>query len=167
MQHDKGNDDVKHVAELIDGIKVSMLTTMAGGTGLRSRPMYTQDIPFDGTLWFLTSANSAVVSEIQSEPEVHLSYGHPGKQTYVSVNGRATVSSDPGRIAELWKPAYKVWFPRGKDDPTIRILRIDVSRAEFWDSDSAPVRAFQFARALVTGEQMKGGEHETVRLSQH
>jgi general stress protein 26 len=42
------------LGELIKGIRVAQLTTVEDDGSLRSRPMGTQDIEFDGTLWFFT-----------------------------------------------------------------------------------------------------------------
>ena len=164
MNHDQTEPEIRQLAELIHDVKVAMLTTSVVGDGLRSRPMYTQDTPFDGTLWFLTSIHSPVVGEIRANGSVLLNYAHPGKQAYVAVTGSAGILNDRARIGQLWKPAYKVWFPQGEHDPDIRLVHVVVERAEYWDAPSAPVRLFQFARALATGEQTKGGTHGTVRL---
>ena len=40
-------------------------------------------------------------------------------------------------MAELWNPSYRVWFPRGLEDPELALLRIDVETAEHWDMLSA------------------------------
>ncbi len=164
MSHDREGAEVAQLAGLIRDIKVAMLTTTVKGDGMRSRPMFTQDTPFDGTLWFMTSASAPVVSEIYDDAEVLLTYAHPGAQSYVAVNGAASIHNDRAMIRSLWRPTLKVWFPDGVEDPKIRLIRVAVERAEFWDSPSAPVRMFHFAKALVTGEQMQGGEHETLRL---
>ncbi|MEO8031769.1 MAG: pyridoxamine 5'-phosphate oxidase family protein [Gemmatimonadota bacterium] len=163
--HEHLEPEFKELADLIHDIKVTMLTTSVVGDGLRSRPMYTQDTPFDGTLWFLTSIHSPVVGEILANGGVLLTYAHPGKQEYITVNGTADILDDRSRIAALWKAAYKVWFPRGENDPDIRLIRVAVERAEYWDAPSAPVRLIQFAKALISGEQMEGGKHGTVKLS--
>jgi general stress protein 26 len=164
MSKDLERTDTAQLAGLIRDIKVAMLSTTVKGEGLRSRPMFTQETPFDGSLWFMTSAVAPVIKEVSDHPEVLLTYAHPGAQSYVAVNGVGSVHDDRAMIRALWKPAFKVWFPEGAEDPQIRLIRVVVERAEFWDSPSAPVRLFQFARALVTGEQMEGGEHETLRL---
>lgn len=164
MRHDETEPEIRQLADLIHDVKVAMLTTIVAGEGLRSRPMFTQDTHFDGTLWFLTSIHSPVVGELRANPSVLLTYAHPGKQSYVTVNGSAEVQNDRARLDALWKPAFKAWFPNGEQDPDIRLLHVVVERAEYWDAPSAPVRLFQFAKALATGEQMEGGDHATVRL---
>ena len=32
-----------------------------------------------------------------------------------------------------------MWFPEGKDDPEIALLRVNLEKAEYWDSPSSTV----------------------------
>lgn len=48
---------VETVRELIKGIEIAMLTTVTK-EGLVSRPMKTQEVEFDGDLWFLTKEDT-------------------------------------------------------------------------------------------------------------
>ena len=40
---------------------------------------------------------------------------------FVSLSGVASVVDDRALIEELWSESWKVWFPKGKDDPSLRI----------------------------------------------
>jgi general stress protein 26 len=83
----------------------------------------------------------------------------------VSVSGTAELVRDRSRIEELWKPELKAWFPKGTDEPDLALLKITVSRAEYWDSPSNPVvQLVGFATALATGRPYTGGEHEDLDL---
>ena len=90
----------------------------ADGT-LRSRPMATQDVEFEGTLWFFTSAGSAKMSEIRQYPQVSVSYASADDHRYVSLSGRASLIQDAEKMKELWSPVYRAWFPQGLDDPEL------------------------------------------------
>jgi general stress protein 26 len=149
------NDDVKKLAKLIKGIRVAMLTTEDDDGTLRSRPMETQNTEFDGTLWFFTEAGSHKVDEInRREHQVNLSYADPDGNRYVSVSGVATLVRDRAKIDELWSPALKAWFPKGKDDPDVALLKVDVEKAEYWDAPSSTiVKLAGFTKALLTGRK--------------
>src|SRR5689334_858328 len=58
------NQDVKKLGELIKDIKFAMLTTVEPDGSLHSRPMATQEVEFDGDLWFFTGASTAKVDEV-------------------------------------------------------------------------------------------------------
>lgn len=141
-----------------------MLTTVDGGV-LRSRPMATQKAEFEGELYFLTGANTHKDTELKKDDRVNVSYAEPKNNTYVSVSGTAETYHDQAKIDELWNLFYKAWFPDGKEDPNIRVLKVSVEQAEYWDSSaSAIVHLVGFLKALATGEQYDGGENEKVNL---
>lgn len=155
---------IEKLNELIRDISIAMLTTIDGGV-LRSRPMATQKTEFDGTLWFLTGADTHKDNEIKKDNRVNVSYAAPDENSYVSVSGTAEILRDQAKIDELWSPFHKAWFPEGKDDPNIRVIRITVEQAEYWDSSSSTfVQLAGFLKALVTGKQADSGENEKLNL---
>ncbi len=155
---------IEKLNELTRDISIAMLTTIDGGV-LRSRPMDTQKTEFDGTLWFLTGADTHKDDEIKKDNRVNVSYAAPDDNKYVSVSGTAEILRDQAKINELWSPVHKAWFPEGKDDPNIRVIKINVEQAEYWDSSSSTfVQVAGFLKALVTGEQADGGENKKINL---
>jgi general stress protein 26 len=156
-------DDVKKLAKLIKGIRVAMLTTRDDDGTLRARPMQTQEQEFDGTLWFFTPASSHKVTEVDREHQVNLSYADPADNRYVSVSGTATLVRDRSKIDQLWTPVLKAWFPQGKDDPDVALLKVDVTKAEYWDAPSSTfVKLVGFTKAVLTGQQYRPGENEKL-----
>jgi general stress protein 26 len=158
---------VAKVAGLIKDINIAMLTTEAEDGLLHSRPMATQKMEFDGTLWFFTGLNTGMVSEIDWNPEVNLSYAQPSDTRYVSVSGTAEVVNDRAKMEELWNDIYKAWFPQGLDDPDLCLLRVEATFAEYWDVPSGKmVQVFGFLKALATGERLKmeGESHGVVEI---
>lgn len=158
-------DDIQKVGEMIKDIDFAMLTTKEPDGTLRSRPMSTQEVEFDGDLWFFTNIDAEKVEEIKQEQQVNVSYADKSNQRYVSVSGQARVLRDQQKIDELWSPVLKVWFPNGKDDPNVGLLKVSVTQAEYWDSSSnRMVRLAQFAKALVTGDHEEMGENRKLNL---
>jgi general stress protein 26 len=150
--------------ELIKDIRIAMLVTIDEGQ-LRARPMATQQTKFDGTLWFMTSSRTHKVEEIRKDNRVNISYSAPDDNTYISVSGHADIVTDRAKIKELWNPIYKAWFPEGLDDPSICLLKVDVSQAEYWDSSSSTiVQVAGFVKAVATGKPADGGENEKLNL---
>ena len=81
------------------------------------------------------------------------------------MSGRASLSNDRALIAALWTPSYKAWFPEGQEDPRIRVLRIRVDQAEYWDAPaSALVRNVQILARAATGGKTPVGDHAKVSL---
>ena len=166
MAESDHEDEVKKLAGIIKGIKFAMLTTVEHDGSLHSRPMTTQEIEFDGDLWFFTRADAPKVAEANEHQEVNVSFSDPANNKYVSASGTATLVRDRAKIEELWKPPYKIFFPQGLDDPEIALMKVSVQTAEYWDSAGSGVaRLFNFARAYVTKDASKLGEHAKVSLT--
>lgn len=160
-----GPEGLKKIGSLISEIRFAMLTTAAQDGTFDSRPMATQKKEFDGTLWFLTAQDSRKVDEIAADQHVGLMYADPKDQNYVTIKGRAHVSRDKAKIHELWNPMYKAWFPSGEDDPQIRVLRVDVDEAEYWEaSESKIVRSIKYLAAAATKGAVDVGTHGTVTV---
>jgi general stress protein 26 len=142
---------LRKINELIKDIRVAMLTTETGGGKLRSRPMATQDFEFDGSLWFFVNDHSLKVKEINTHHEVNVSYMHPVNNSYLSLSGRAELVRDRAKIHEYWRAWHEAWFPQGKDDPELALLRVDVETAEYWDSPAGKMAVlWDIAKALFT-----------------
>jgi general stress protein 26 len=160
------DENLQKLRELVKDIDFCMLSTLDENGDLHSRPMSSNgDIDPDGDIWFFTGLSSHKVSEVESSPKVNVSFADPDNQHYVSVSGKAQLVRDRKKIEELWKPEFKMWFPEGKDDPEIALLKISVEKAEYWDSPSSTIGyALSFVSSLVTGKQPDFGEHEQLQL---
>lgn len=160
------DEAVAKLADLIEDIRIAMLTTIDADGAPWSRPMGTQDVAFDGTLWFFTRADSEKVEHIERNAKVGVAYANPDDQDYVTMAGTARVLNDRGKIRDLWSEPLKAWFPDGVDDPELRLIQVDVDRAEYWDSPaSAVVYALGYAKAVLTGQPATDlGDNEQVSL---
>jgi general stress protein 26 len=154
-----GAEGQKKISELINGIHIAMLTTVATDGTISSRPMAIQNEPFNGTLWFLTRSSSEKIDEIAQDQSVTLTVAEPKDSKYLSLKGRASVNQDRAKIKQLWNPLYKAWFPKGEDDPDIAVLRVDVTEADFWEASSNKlVMGIKYVAAAMTGGTLPVGE---------
>ena len=72
------------------------------------------------------------------------------------VGPRVLLQRDPAHIKRLWKEAFKVWF-KGPDDPTIVLIRLIPTEAEYWDNSGLQglKLALKSAAAYVTGKELR------------
>lgn len=165
MNNQTKEDNIKKLRELIKDIDFTMLTTVEADGTLRSRPMSTQDVEFDGDLWFFTSDESGKAQEIMHDRHVNLSYAKPSDNIYISVSGKGNVVHDRAKMKEFWNPIYKAWFPQGLETPDIALLRVAVTQAEYWDgSGSKLMHLVGFVKAVATGEEYEPGENKKLNL---
>ncbi|MBK9155018.1 MAG: pyridoxamine 5'-phosphate oxidase family protein [Chloracidobacterium sp.] len=163
MHHNR-EEAVEKIKELTEDIDFCMLTTSDGGV-LRSRPMSTQQTDFDGDLWFFTSEDTHKIEEIEKDNRVAAAYSDPGKNTFVSISGRAAISKDRAKMEELWSPVLKAWFPDGLDDPKLCLLKVVAEQAEYWEgSSSTLVQLFGMVKAIATGQEADYGENKKLKL---
>lgn len=133
QEQSPGQYDVQRFRSLIDDIPFAMFTTITSDGSLRSRPMVAATNSFDGALWFFTRSISPVAQEISARGDVNVTYVSAPEDRFVSVSGRATVVQEADRAGQMWNPSYSAWFAGGPTDPELSMIRIDVTRVEYWD----------------------------------
>ena len=163
--HQERNQHVAKLAELIREVDIAMLTTINAEGRLISRPLGTQEVEFDGDLWFATECDSGKALDIERNPNVNVSYASKSQNTYVSVAGRATIVRDRVKIDAIWSPAMKVFFPGGKDDPNLCLIRVEAETAEYWDGPGTVMgMALDFMMSAVSGDAGALTDNERLDL---
>jgi general stress protein 26 len=137
--------------QLFEDFDTAMLVTRTPTGELRSRPMAIADIESNGTMWFLTQSDAGKLDEISQDNRV--SVAMQSKLKFVSISGTATAVDDRAKVNELWNESWRLWFPKGKDDPTLTLLRVHGEKGEYWDNSGA--RGIQYlieaGKAYLTG----------------
>ncbi len=153
------------VFELVNGMHIAMMATRGPDGKFRSRPMAVSDSEFDGYLYFLTGEGSGKVHDLEKDPETVVTFSDPQKSSYVALRGEAAISTDREAIKRHWSEPARAWFPKGVDDPNIALIKVKIDEAEYWDQPSGRmVLVYGYAKAMLTGEPPKGGDHGKISL---
>ena len=153
------------VMDLVKQARFAMFGTYDANGNNHSRPMAAVSHEHGDELWFFCRSDSRKVREIGADPRVTIDYCDDSNQNYVSVLGRATVIEDRAKAKELWMEPLRTWFPEGTDDPHVRLIRVDMETAEYWDSPSSLiVHGFGYLKAVATGEPPAPGDIAQVRM---
>ncbi|ARJ06281.1 general stress protein [Cnuibacter physcomitrellae] len=156
-------DDIETIAAIVKAARVAFVTSRTADGDLHSRPLAVQDDTFTGDLWFFTQDPSEKTDEVRADPSVNVAI-ESGKG-FLSIAGTASISRDATKIDELWSTGAEAWFPEGRDDPSVALLKVHAESAEFWAVDSpAPIRLLKYARAAVSGGQPDVGRNDQVDL---
>lgn len=150
------------IRSIMKGVRVCMLTTVAGDGELHSHPMTTQEADFDGDCWFITSESSSAVQQLSVDPHVNVAYA--GSSSWLSLAGTAQVVRDEGKKAELWNTFTEAWFTDGVTDPSVVLLHVGVDSAQYWDSPGRVAAMVSMVKAKVTGGKPGIGESDSVDL---
>ena len=165
--HDEAHDQAK-LWDLIGDIRFAMLTTRHSNGHLHARPLTTQNTgdDKDARLWFFLSRSAESIKDLSFDANVNVAYSHPGKDSYVSVSGTASIVDDAAKKRALWSSINQAWFPAGVDDPDLALLCVDITHAHYWDvRESKIVQIWKMTKAAITGNKPRDlGEEGEVRM---
>ena len=153
----------ERLAELADGERICMLTTLDADGRLVARPMAHQQVTDVAELWFFAERDSRKVAHVRANPHVSLTMA--SSDTWISIDGTAEVVDDTAKAKELWNTWVEAWMPQGPEDPSVVLLKVTGSSGEYWDTPGSRVSsALSLVKAKVKGERYEGGENERVTL---
>ena len=154
-------EEMETLRELIKDVDTAMLTTVTE-EGLVSRPMKTQEVEFDGDLWFFTKKETNKYEEILHDQDVNVAY--VGK-SYVSVRGRAEIVEDLDKKRELWSKANEKIMQTSYDDSNVILIKVNVEAAEYWETGNFTKKVVFFYKQM-TGQSSKSVDiNETIELN--
>ena len=115
---------------------------VVGGKPHHFQPMTAFAERENRALWFFTRDDTDIVSQAD---EGKAMFVLQDDRMQACVGGRLVpVRNDRARIDKFWNPVVAAWYPGGKDDPNLILLRFDTEDAEVWLSQAgpAPYRSF-------------------------
>jgi len=130
-----------------------MLLTTVGPQGAPySCPMTLQRAE-GSTLWFFTSDDSPTAINLMQDCRIGAAVMDNDDSFYFAAIGGGQLVRDRKEIDRLWNAMVKAWFPNGPEDPHVVLVRVDLDRAEYWDSASNKLVQFgAMVKAAVTGK---------------
>lgn len=103
-----------------------------------ARPMAAQIDEDRSPIWFFVSTDNHIVEAVKQGRRAIATFAAKG-ELYASIRGNLTLSQDRAMVDKLWNPQAAAWFEDGKDDPKLRLLRLDAEEAEIWLDGSSLV----------------------------
>ncbi len=118
-----------------------------------------------GTIWFFTRRDAELVRNMIQGGKAMFNLVSKDRDLWACIGGSLTEQHDAERIEKYWSPVVAAWFPEGKDDPELTLLRLDAEDAEVWVSNKGPIRfALEIAKANLTDTEPNLGDHARLRL---
>ena len=158
------HDVRNHLYELVKDFEVAMLVTQTANA-MHARPMAMASLDEGMGVYLVTALNSIKIDEISASPYALLTF--QSARTFASVRGELTVLHDRPLIEKMWKAFWKVWFPEGKSDPNIALLKFTAHEGEYWDNGGMQGLKYVYdaARAYVTGETPYTDDAQNAKVS--
>ena len=168
-KHEEHQDPRREFWELLEEFTFAMLVThdrIDGREVMRGRPMAHYLDTDGGVIRFLSERTDHKVEEIDAERDVFLSYAQPNSNRFVSVSGRATMTTDRALIKRLWGPAAETWFEGDADTADVVVIEVRPVEAEYWRKDDTAIkRGFELVKGLVTNAEPDIGANAKVDFS--
>lgn len=157
---------VEKLKDLVNSIDVAMMITFPKNADYPyMTPMSRQQIDDSGTIWYLISSESETAKNIQANNKISLAFGDPGSYTFLSIDGTAELSHDKARIDKYWNKFIEVYFEKGKEDPSIRILKVAPADAHYWDTKTNKfMTLIKVASAAISGQKIDVGREGELNI---
>lgn len=157
-------DAQSNLHDLLKNFDTAMMIVRAHDGHSHGRPMAVALMQANAEAYFVSSINSPKIAAIAANPAVTLTFQSTSQ--FASLSGRATIVRDKPMIDDLWQEAWKLWFPEGKDDPSICLIHFMPEDGEYWNNAGAQglKYAFEAVKAYVKGVTPKSDEAQHAKV---
>ena len=144
----------KHLNELLNDFRTGMLVTNSATGQPNARPMHISEITDETNIWFITNNESGKIDEIEADAAA--CFTAQGGSKFLTMSGAAEITRDDQKLDDLWSAPMKLWFPEGKSDPDIALIKFTPASGEYWDnSGTKRLRfAYEASKAYFTGTEI-------------
>ncbi len=158
-------DAVTKLQELVKASPTCMFATRLGEAPFHVCPMHVQETDYEGCLWFFSGADSTHNQQMAADPRVQLIFANHSNYEFLTVYGTATISQDREQIERLWNRMVEAWFPEGKEDSNLTLIRVQPTIAHYWDTENGKlVTMAKILTAAATGSEMDTGVEGSLNV---
>jgi general stress protein 26 len=152
-------DPIAQLWDEIDSTRMVMLGSPDHSQHMQ--PMAPQSAREEKAIWFFTRIDSDIAKAAANSGIVHMCLVTDDYQACLDGELRTMYSRD--HIERYWSSMVEAWFPGGKDDAELTMLRFTPRTAEIWASTGSKlVFGWQIAKAITTGDDPDVGYHTQV-----
>jgi len=150
----------------IEKVRYGMLGLIGDRSGGHFQPMTAFCEPPSGEIWFFTRDDTDLARDSAGGAQAMLIIQAKDQAFQACLAGAIEPIREPSRIEQYWSPMVSAWYPDGKDDPRLTLLRFRARDAQIWLSDSNPIRLlWETAKANITKEEPDIGLSASVDLA--
>lgn len=122
-------------------------------------PMTAQlDRDANHAIWFFTSRDNRFAAK-GAATATFVSKGH---DVFARFAGVLSEETSRERLDKQWSNFVEAWFPGGKDDPNLLMLRMDLGDASIWAGELGVIGTAKMALGMDVRGDVKGEKAETT-----
>jgi general stress protein 26 len=136
--------------------------------GYHAQPMTAFREEETGTIWFFTRDDTDLAKDaaIGGGQSAMFHYGSKDQKVWACIHGELSVHGpDRALVDRYWNPVLAAWYPDGKEDRHLTILRFDADDGRVWVSGGLVKFAFEIVKANLTKTIPDAGGVADVNLS--
>ncbi len=123
-------------------------------------PMTAQlDKDANHAIWFFTGKNSRY-AQLGAATATFSNKGH---DLFARFHGTLVQETSRERLDKQWSNFVEAWFPGGKEDPNLLMLRMDLGDATIWGGGTDLLTTARMAMGMDVRADVKG-EHVSTNL---
>lgn len=89
-------------------------------------------------------------------------YAGKGHDLFARFAGTLSEETDRARLDKQWSPFTEAWFPGGKDDPDLLLLRMDLGDASIWSGELGALATAKTMLGMPIRDEVAGKHVETA-----
>jgi len=131
-------------------------TVMLGANDIAPRPMTAIAEHDRAPIWFFTSSDTDLGRALDGGTALTAvaSFASKDHELFATITGGLVLDQDRAVIDRLWNPFIAAWF-EGKDDPKLRLLRLDTGDAHVWLNEHSLVSGVKMLLGLDPKESYR------------
>jgi general stress protein 26 len=111
-----------------------------------------------GAIWFFTGRTHALA---RGGPAT-ATFAGKGHDVFARFKGALVHETSRERLDKEWSNFVEAYFPRGKDDPQLLMLRMDLADAEIWTTDIGLTTTVKMALGQDVRDETREAHTETA-----
>jgi general stress protein 26 len=122
-------------------------------------PMTAQlDRDADHEIWFFTSRDN----RFAVKGGATATFASKGHDVFARFAGMLSEETSRERLDKQWSNFVEAWFPGGKEDPNLLMLRMDLGDASIWAGEMGLLGVAKMALGMDVRDEVKGQKTETT-----
>ena len=120
-------------------------------------PMTAQlDKDANSAIWFFTSRDN----HLAEMGPATCTFAGKDHDMFARFEGTLVEETSRERLDKQWSNFVEAWFPGGKDDPNLLMLRMDLGEAELWSGDQGLLTTAKMALGMDVRKDTAGQHAE-------
>jgi general stress protein 26 len=129
------------------------------------QPMAPQTAREEKAVWFFTKTSTDIARAAGGGGgKVHMCIVS-GDEWYACLDGHLEAVNSPEHTERFWSSVTEAWYPGGKTDPELIMLKFTPASGEIWANTSSTLKfGWEIAKANLTDSEPDVGYNTTVNF---